>query len=294
MVMRGVFGLEDDGAVRPKLPVSLVPMLFGQRDTIRLDLGDRVIVLRRPARLGGNLLEAGRVHHHGDTTEVQLVARSVKSPPLRMNAPFYLPATPQPPKVVAAGRQWSVTAAVPGVLYVNGHRHGRIDSKVRVARADGLQCFSVTALGADGMQSLHSRETCVGQTARVHGAWPRRWTAPRSGTYLAWLRYDNDHGPINTGITAAVKRMHIACGASPVQVLPIVMPQSDGVQDSTRLRFTARAGQTCRFALEQGFNMSNLAHFVHFTGGQGGATGPLNQADVRGLHIAPLPAHGGQ
>jgi hypothetical protein len=75
-----------------------------------------------------------------------------------------------------------------------------------------------------------------------------------------------------------------------VQVRPIVLPQSDGPQASTVVRFHARAGQRCTFALKQGFNMSDLAHFVHYTGGQGGASGPLNQADVGALHIAPLPS----
>jgi hypothetical protein len=116
---------------------------------------------------------------------------------------------------------------------------------------------------------------------------------PRAGTFQAWLRYDNDHGPINTGITAAVKRLRIACGKDPVQVMPVVLPQSDGEQDSTRVRFHAEAGQTCRFTLLQGFNMSNLAHFAHYTGGQGGAIGPLNRADVGTLHVAPLPSDRG-
>ncbi len=293
MVMRGVFGLQDDGSVKPKLPASLVPMLFGQRNVIALDLGDRRIVLHRPAKIDGNLLVAGTTNQEGRTTDVQLIARTVKAPALRMDAPFYLPATPPAPTVTAQGRDWTVTAAKPGVLYVNGRRQGRIDRRAEVARADGLQCFSVTARGPHGMASLHSPETCMGETQVVTGVWPRHWSAPHDGTYQAWLRYDNDHGPINTGITAAVKRLRIACGHSAVQVVPVVMPQSDGEQDSTRVRFHAEAAQTCRFTLEPGFNMSNLAHFAHYTGGQGGAIGPLNRADVRGLHIAPLPSHQG-
>ena len=294
MVIRGVFGLEDDGSVKPELPASLVPMLFGTHQSIRLDLGDRRIVLHRPTRIDGNLLVAGATHRNGRTVDVQLVARSVKAPAMRLDAPFYLPPTPAAPTVRDQGHGWTVTAAAPGVLYVNGRRHGRIDGTAHVARSEGLQCFSVTALGPHGLESLHSPETCMGETDTVAGDWPRQWRAPHAGHYLAWLRYDNDHGPINTGITAAVKRLKIACGDTPAQVRPIVMPQSVGEQASTRVRFKARAGQTCRFSLEQGFNMSNLAHFVHFTGGQGGASGPLNQADVHGLHIAPLPDTGGQ
>jgi hypothetical protein len=290
MVMRGVFGLDNDGSVKPKLPVSLVPMLFGTRHTISLDMGDRRIVLHRPARIDGNLLVAGTTNQEGRTTDVQLVARTVKAPPLRMDAPFYLPATPPAPTVTGTHDHWTVTAASPGMLYVNGRPHGRIDGTARVARADGLQCFSITVPGPHGMQSLHSPETCAGDTATVHGAWPRHWTAVHDGTYQAWLRYDNDHGPINTGITAAVKRLRIVCGTTAAQVRPIVMPQSDGEQNSTRVRFHTEAGRTCTFTLLQGFNMSNLQHFAHYTGGQGGIIGPLNQANVHELHIAPLPS----
>ena len=164
MVMRGVFGLQDDGSVKPKLPASLVPMLFGQRNVIALDLGDRRIVLHRPAKIDGNLLVAGTTNQEGRTTDVQLIARTVKAPALRMDAPFYLPATPPAPTVTAQGRDWTVTAAKPGVLYVNGRRQGRIDRRAEVARADGLQCFSVTARGPHGMASLHSPETCMGET----------------------------------------------------------------------------------------------------------------------------------
>ncbi|GAB3024771.1 hypothetical protein GCM10027285_03200 [Oleiagrimonas citrea] len=292
MVLHGVFGLENDNAVQPKLPTSLMPMLFGNRKSISLHLGQRTVTLKRPAKLDGNLLVAGTVQHKGDDTVVQLVAKTVKAPPLRMNAPFYLPATPDAPKVVADGTKWRVTAAAPGVLYINGHRHGAIDGHADLAKADGLQCFSVTVRGKDGLESLHSPEVCKGDIATVDGGWPRSWKAPRSGTFTAWLRYNNDHGPINTGVTAGVKRLKIFCGKLAPQVRPIVLPHSIAEQNSTMVQFHAVAGQSCSFALEQGFNMSNLQHFVHFTGGQGGASGPLNEADVGDLHIAPLPKQG--
>lgn len=293
MVLRGVFGLTDSGKLKPKLPVTLVPMLFGDRDTITLDLGQRRIVLRRPHTLDGNLLVAGNIRHQGHTAIVQLVARQVQAPPMHHDGAVYLPATPAAPTVVADGKYWKVTAAAPGKLYLNGRRHGKIDTSVRVPRHGALQCFSTTASGPHGRASLHSPEVCVGDIATVDGPWPRQWQAPRTDTYALWLRYDNDHGPINTGITAAVKRLRITCGQAQVQVRPVVMPQSDGEQDSTTVRFHARAGQTCRFALEQGFNMSNLAKAAEYTRGQGGATGPLNQADVGAMKVAPLPASGG-
>ena len=288
MVVRGVFGVRDDGSVHPELPASLVPMLFGAQRTIRLNLGARQIVLERPARISGNLLVTGAVRRQGRVTRVQLASRHVDSAPLRLHAPMYLPATPPAPAVTADGAHWRVGSTVPGVLYVNGRRWGPISGQVAVARIDGLQCFSVTALGAHGLQSLHSRSRCVGPVSTVGAPWPRHWTAPRSGVYLAWVDYDNPHGPISTGITAAVRRMVIGCGVAAPLRRPLVMPQSHGEQASTVVRFRARAGAHCAFSLTGGFNMSDLAHYAYYTGGEGGATGPVNSAQIYGLRIAPL------
>ena len=135
-----------------------------------------------------------------------------------------------------------------------------------------------------------------GAVARIGGPWPRRWTASHDGEYLAWLDYSNRHGPINTGITAAVKRLEVRCAGSPRQLLPVVMPQNEGWQASTTILFEADAGASCRFSLLQGFNMSDLEQFAHYTGSaaapapSGGVTGPLNRARIGALRIAPVAA----
>ncbi len=289
MVLRGVFGLRDDGSVHPELPVSLVPMLFGSGRSIALDFGARRIVLRRPARLTGNLLVAGAVRGQGGLTEVQLIATRATEPPPPAHAPMYLPQTPAAPKVVAAGSDWRIGSQVRrGLLYLNGRRLGPISAHQRMAKREGLHCFSVTERARSGLESLHSPETCVGLEQSVAGPWPRHWTASRPGVYMAWLTYDNPHGPISTGITAAVRLMAVHCAGSAPRKAPVVMPQSHGDEASTVVRFRARAGAQCRFALAGGFNMSDLAHFAYYTGGQGGATGPLNSARIGELHIAPL------
>jgi hypothetical protein len=240
MVVRGVFGLEDDGRVAPELPTALVPMLFGNARRISLRIDGSEIVLDRPAAVAGPLLVAGRIQRSGDTTEVWLVAAAARATPPPMNAPLYPAAPPPAPSGPAAS-------------------------------------------GGD-------------TAARVIGPWPRRWTASRRGEYLGWLDYSNPHGPINTGITAAVERLEVRCAGSPHRVLPIVMPQSEGWQASTTIRFEAHAGALCRFALLQGFNMSDLARSAHYTGSapapiaNGGATGPLDRARIGALRIAPLAA----
>jgi len=261
MVVRGVFGLEDDGRVAPELPASLVPMLFGTGRQISLYLDGRRIVLDRPASPGDALLAAGGMQRNGDTTEVQLVAAPAQTGPPPTSAPMYLSATPPAPPLLAA--------------------------------------------------------SAAGAAARVGGVWPRRWTAARGGEYLAWLDYSNPHGPINTGITAAVRQVEVRCAGSPRRLLPVVMPHSEGWQDSTTIRFEAHAGAACTFSLLPGFNMSDLAQFAHYTGAppaiapshsakashaaggrrrtvrphpraNGGATGPLNSARIGALRIAPL------
>jgi hypothetical protein len=50
---------------------------------------------------------------------------------------------------------------------------------------------------------------------------------------------------------------------------------------------SAKAGAVCRFELQQGFNMSDLRHFAHYTGGKGGTEGPLNDARIGDLVITP-------
>ncbi|HET6905499.1 MAG TPA: Six-hairpin glycosidase-like protein [Rhodanobacteraceae bacterium] len=288
MVSEGVFGLSDSGRIEPKLPVSLVPMLFGGGKEISLQLPDRRITLRRPENLDGNLLVADRVTHQGKDTTVLLKTIDVPELKVREDAPLFDPATPAAPSVTHAGAHWIVHAPDADVLYVSGKRVGAIRGTRAVPVVQALQCFSVTRTGADGIESLQSPQQCEGPVTETSGAWPRTWTAPASGRYQVALDYRNDHGPINTGITAAVKRMAIRCVGSAPQIVPVVMPHSVGVQRSTTAMFTAKAGARCTFELQQGFNMSFLTHNAHYTGGAGGSSGPLNDADVGALRIVPL------
>ena len=288
VVTEGVFGLTADNRVEPKLPTSLVPMLFGTRTSITLDLHDRSITLQLPKTYDGNLLVADRTEAHGTNTLVTLKAISVKALPLRTDAPLYAPIASTAPVLTADADGWRVQVDGSNVLYVNGRRHGSIDGSSHLARQPGLTCVSATRVDAHGLESLHSPEACVGDVAKVGGNWPRTWTAPTAGNYRVSLDYVNDDGPINTGVTAAVKMLVVRCDGSDEQRLPIVMPHSVGMQRSTWSSFTAKAGATCRYTLDDGFNMSYLAHFAHFTGGVGGSDGPLNQADVHELVIAPL------
>ncbi|MEO8747018.1 MAG: Six-hairpin glycosidase-like protein, partial [Rhodanobacter sp.] len=289
VVTEGVFGLEEDGRVQPKLPASLVPMLFGTRDAITLDLPDRQITLELPSQRTGNLLVADRISTQGSHTTIKLKAIQVDAAPLRTGAPLYAPLAPPTPTLSAQHDQWIVKGEGKLQLYVNGQRAGIIDGGGILPRTGGLTCVRATRPGTDGMESLPSQANCVGQIDRVSGGWPRQWTAPTSGRYRAWVDYRNANGPISSGVTAAVKWLEIRCDGSALQHVPLVMPHSAGTQRSTSGQFDTTANFRCTFALADGFNMSYLRHFAHFTGGSGGIDGPLNDAAIDALHIALLP-----
>ncbi|WEN14662.1 Six-hairpin glycosidase-like protein [Rhodanobacter sp. AS-Z3] len=292
MVSEGVFGLQPDGRVEPKLPTSLVAMLFGTRQTITLDLRDRKITLQLPAALDGNLLVADHTSTQGRTTTVMLKSVQVTDAPLRTDAPLYAPFAPATPVVQTADKHWQIRVDGKQRLYLNGVVHSDIDGSATLVQEPGLACFSTTRVDAHGLESLHSPTTCVGDVIKLGGGWPRSWTASANGDYRVALDYTNDHGPINTGITAAVKMLIIQCDGHAEQRLPLVMPHSVRLQSSSWGRFTASAGAACHFSIDDGFNMSYLDHFAHYTGGHGGSDGPLNQADVHDLRIAPLaPGH---
>lgn len=287
MVSEGVFGLQQDGRIEPKLPVSLVPMLFGERDSISLAMPGHTITLRRPRTLHGELLVTDSMKQHGTETVVTLKTVDVSPIPLRTDAPLYAPASPNAPSIDKDNKGWRVGTDGKAVLYADGQRVGSIDGSTYIAQGAKPPCASVTRVDEHGIESLHSPTVCGGEPVALDNTWPRTWTAPASGRYRVVLHYANNHGPINTGVTAAVKMLVAHCGDSAAQRVPIVLPHSVGEQSSTYGVITAKAGAACRFELEQGFNMSDLGHFAHYTGGKGGIDGPLNDARIGDLIITP-------
>jgi hypothetical protein len=114
------------------------------------------------------------------------------------------------------------------------------------------------------------------------------FTAGASGWYRFDLKYANSHGPINTGITAAVKSVTARCAGGAEQSGSVVMPQMAQPGSwgrSTGFFFQARAADTCEINVSDGFNMSYLGSFARYTGGQGGRSGALNRADIAAAQI---------
>jgi len=172
------------------------------------------------------------------------------------------------------------------VLWRDGAAVDAHDGAVRIAD-DGLQhCLSLTRREGT-LESLHSLTTCIGPQQRLPGAQRWSWTQPAAGRVRVRLQFNNPNGPINTGITAAVKQLVASCAAQPAQSHTMVMPHSVAVQESTAAEFDLPAG-SCTFQLQDGFNMSALQHFAHYTGGKGGRAGLLNEADVKALLLAPI------
>lgn len=294
-VVEGVFGVEGD-KVEPKIPLELVPMLFAEDDSIVLHLRDRTITLAQPHELpkDANLLVADKVETKGKFIHVSLRGIHVDSAPLKLSASEFAPDTPAliptAPKI-SDGSHAPVRFWLDGKIAQTWKPGGAQALKsIEIADTDMLQSLWTTRIDPSTLlESLPGPIVHLGQFEDVGGAWPRTWTAKRDGRYQLRLDYENKHGPINTGITAAVKMLAIDCEGAAKQSAPIVMPHSVARELSTAVAFAAKAGKKCTFTLEQGFNMSFLSRNKLYTGEQGGESGPLNEADYGELRIVPLP-----
>lgn len=288
MVLEGVFGVQDDGRVQPKLPVTLVPELFGTQRRISLEAGGKRYVLERPQQLGDGLLVAGRTLIQGNTTTVQLMAAQSATGfgGTTADANARAPATPTAPQATRNGAGWSVPVTTGQVLWKDGRAVAASNGQAHISD-DGLQhCFSLTRREG-ALESLHSPMLCVGPQQVLKGEERWQFTAAQAGQVGLRLQYSNANGPINTGVTAAVKQLVLQCAGQPLQRHTVTLPHSVAVQDSTSATFAVPKGR-CTVTLEEGFNMSALQHFAHYTGGKGGRDGVLNQAQVQALTVAPV------
>ncbi|PSD47971.1 Six-hairpin glycosidase-like protein [Stenotrophomonas maltophilia] len=290
MVTEGVFGVQDDGRVQPKLPVALVPELFGTHPRITLEANGKRYVLERPQNVGDGLLVAGRTTTRGSTTTVQLVAAPAATgfAATTADANVRAPATPVAPQAPRKGTGWNVPVAADQVLWKDGKAVTASNGVARI-NDDGLQhCLSMTRREGT-LESLHSPMLCVGPQQVLKGEERWQFTSAKAGQVRLRLQYRNPNGPINTGVTAAVKQLVLQCPGQPLQRHTVAMPHSVAVQDSTSATFAVPKGP-CTVALEEGFNMSALQHFAHYTGGKGGRDGVLNQAQVQALKVTQVAA----
>ncbi len=120
----------------------------------------------------------------------------------------------------------------------------------------------------------------------------------RMGTHLVQVRYANGAGPINTGITCAVKKVTVEEVPSGAVVGTgfLMMPHRGdwgSWGDSSFVRVNLKSGTSYRVRLshdDRAVNMSAFDHFSAYTGGTGGKGGPffrVNVAEVRLLALVP-------
>jgi hypothetical protein len=268
----------------------------------------RVVDARDPSRL---------------TTGEQRALFAPPSPVLAVTNDAAAPASLSASGVVA-GNRWQ--------LYRDGVEVGSAAKDAAVVIAPDrtrAECYTATQAWPDGgHRSLPSREICIAGVARTYLAGAtlrspdgassvsedgvsayRDWgtaeqrlefvdVAPADGLQRVVLRYANGYGPVNTGVTAAVKEVTAQC---PSESLPqrgtIVMPHlgSATLTDvSTAFVYRAKHGERCRLVVADGLNMSYLEHFALYTAGPGGRTGPWNRAHVYGATVVSTGGGGRQ
>jgi hypothetical protein len=120
-----------------------------------------------------------------------------------------------------------------------------------------------------------------------------RFTVARSGRYLIRAEYANGAGPINTGITCAVKALDIYNAGSQTRVVHgyLVMPQSGDwtrFESSSVIRADLKAG--VRYSLHLGEdaycrNMSYLQKNMRYTAGSGGGGADFNYVNIAAIHL---------
>jgi hypothetical protein len=124
------------------------------------------------------------------------------------------------------------------------------------------------------------------------------FSATRTGPHLVQAVYGNGAGPINTGVTCAVKEVVVEELPAETAIATgfLVMPQrGDWASwgDSSFVRATLTAGKSYRVRVRSddlSVNMSAFQHFAAYTGGIGGKSGPffrVNVAELKILALAP-------
>lgn len=107
------------------------------------------------------------------------------------------------------------------------------------------------------------------------------------------LWYGNAHGPNETGVTASTKLVELirASDGAVIDSTSIVMPHRDrwsdwGLSSIARLEWEeGTVTGPLKVRVRDLMNMSYLQFFSLYTANPGGATGPLNTANIRGIRL---------
>jgi hypothetical protein len=119
------------------------------------------------------------------------------------------------------------------------------------------------------------------------------YTAQYTGLHLIQLRAGNGSGPVNTGITCAIKKIEVYEGAALIDSGFLIMPHLgswNSWQDSSFVRVDLNAGTNYNIVIledEYSINMSEREHFVLYdqTGGSNGRSNFVNIAQIKILAL---------
>jgi hypothetical protein len=125
--------------------------------------------------------------------------------------------------------------------------------------------------------------------------WPKQvleivsFQVPQDGDYRVEIAFGNAFGPINTGITAAVKWIEVTDLSSDAsQGTAVFMPHQSHWNVwawSSAAGFKLKAGRNYRLRISDARNMSYLQHFELYTAGRGGMDGALNRVNISGVRL---------
>ena len=154
----------------------------------------------------------------------------------------------------------------------------------------GAGCYAVEAVyAASGARSHHSAPLCDEARATFLPADERQLMVTQDGRYQLQLRYTNQAHRINLGITNAVQWLRVRDSRGALAAEGVVqMPHAEGEAWSTPLPATLKRGS---YSLEWQpfYNMSSLQSNASYSDA-GGASGPRNEAEVRGARLLPAGA----
>jgi hypothetical protein len=122
----------------------------------------------------------------------------------------------------------------------------------------------------------------------------------QSGRYRLRLEFSNGSGPVNTGITCAIKALEVVDDASGRVVATgyVIMPQSGNWQRwdlSSPVMADLEAGREYRFRIredEYSRNMSYLQQNERYTALPGGGDDGYNYVNIASLHVDMMVAEG--
>jgi hypothetical protein len=115
-------------------------------------------------------------------------------------------------------------------------------------------------------------------------------TVNKSGRYLFSVRYSNGAGPINTGVTCAVKRIEIteAGSSKPIAAAYLIMPHTADWKrflDSSAVQADLKAGTDYTVKIFEDPYARNMSYFDHYEPykNTGNGASPYNYVNIASL-----------